>query len=176
MPIIVEIADRHAVVEAAKADACALRDVGERAVAAVLVEPVAPRFRRQVPRQLASRGEVEVEAAVAVEVEQGHPAPVGRREFPGGSLPAAMEEIDAGRLRHLAESQGRRLGCRRAPGREGEGRGGRTTGRGLGAFNGRFAIGRIRLVAAGDARGDGQRQQHEPEKPPIRPAWDHGQG
>ena len=108
--VVVDVADRQAVGEAPEPDPRPLGDVLEGAVPPVPVEPVPLRLRRAIQRELAGRGEVEVEPAVAVVVEHRHAAAVGRGEVLLGAVAAPMREGDPRRLGGVAEADRRRLG------------------------------------------------------------------
>ena len=96
-----------------EAQARRLGHVAEAIVPQVLVEPVGP-FSSSSQRQKRSGGEVEVELAVVVVVEDGHARSVRGREVFVLGHPRKVHEFDAGLLRDLGEPKGTgRLGLSR---------------------------------------------------------------
>ena len=90
--------------EAREAQARRLGDVPEAAVAEVLVEPVRALSGRPEGQERRG-GEVEVELAVAVVVEDRHARAVGGREVLLLGHPREVHEIDAGSPGDLGEPE-----------------------------------------------------------------------
>ena len=107
--VVVDVADDDPVAEAREAQARRLGHVLELAVAQVLVEPV-----RALPGgpegQERAGGEVEVELAVVVVVEDGHARAVGGGEVLLLGHAREVDEVDPGLAGDLGEPERARLG------------------------------------------------------------------